>query len=85
MKTDFSKHIVCDDGNEREFHFARVNSAAIYYHVSVVDVDEKLYTATVVLDDNSKWKIQPDNFPSWLFNVEPKLAEVIEAEEKQTT
>lgn len=83
MKTDFSKQVTCDDGVQREFHFARVNSAAIYYHVSVVDADEKLYTATIVLDENGKWKIQPDNFPAWLLDAEPALSQIIEAEEKQ--
>jgi hypothetical protein len=85
MKTDFSKRINCDDGHEREFHFARVNSAAIYYHVSVIDTDGKLITATLFIDDNSKWKIQPENFPAWLYNAEPELAETIEQEEKQQT
>jgi hypothetical protein len=83
MKTDFSKHIICEDGHEREFHFARINSAAIYYHVSVIDTDGKLITATLYIDDNGKWKIQPENFPAWLFSAETELAETIEQEEKQ--
>jgi hypothetical protein len=83
MKTDFSKHIICEDGHDREFHFARVNSAAIYYHVSVIDTDGKLITATLFIDENGKWKIQPEDFPAWLYGTEPKLAQVIEKEEKQ--
>lgn len=83
MKTDFSKRIICEDGHEREFHFARVNSAAIYYHVSVIDVDGSLYTATILLDDNSQWKIQADGIPAWFYGAEPKLAQIIETEEKQ--
>lgn len=78
MKTDFSKFIICDDGHEREFHFARVNSAAIYFHVSVIDGNGRLLTATVARDENGHWKIQPQDFPEWLNRAEPLLALTID-------
>lgn len=82
MKGDFSRNIICEDGLQREFHFARIaNSAAIYFHVSVIDVDGKLLTATVMLDDNGQWKMQTHDFPGWFNNVEPQLAHTIEEEE----
>ena len=80
MKTDFSKFIICDDGHEREFHFARINSAAIYFHVSVIDNDGKLLTATVARDESSQWRIQPEDFPEWLKRAEPLLASAIDHE-----
>jgi len=82
MKTDFSKFILCDDGFEREFHFARVNSAAIYFHVSVIDNDGKLLTATVARDESGQWKIQSHDFPEWLNRAEPLLARSIDQEDK---
>ena len=77
MKTDFSKNIVCNDGLQREFHFARINSAAIYFHVSVIDVDGKLLTATMLIDDSGQWRMQTHDFPEWFNSVEPKLARSI--------
>jgi hypothetical protein len=82
MKTDFSKYIMCEDGFEREFHFARVNSAAIYFHVSVIDKDGKLLTATMARDDTGHWKIQPQDFPAWLSHAEPALAHTIDQQDK---
>lgn len=81
MKTDFSRNIVCNDGLLREFHFARINSAAIYFHVSVIDVDGKLLTATMLIDDSGQWKMQTHDFPEWFNSIEPKLARTIEEEE----
>jgi len=74
MKSDFSKFIICDDGREREFHFARTNTAAIYYHVSVIDSDGKLLTVTMGIDEDGQWKMQSQDMPEWLQRTEPMLA-----------
>ena len=55
METDFATTILCTDGQEREFHFARINSVAIYFHISVVVNSGRLLTGTLAREVNGRW------------------------------
>lgn len=81
MKTDFSTTIRCTDGREREFHFARINSVAIYYHVSVVDSSGRLITATMARDESGHWKLHEHELPGWFIKAEPQLGNLVEQKE----
>ena len=78
MKTDFSTIILCTDGQEREFHFARINSVAIYFHISVVDSSGHLITATLARNENGQWKLHEPELPGWFITAEPKLGNEVE-------
>jgi hypothetical protein len=78
METDFSTIILCTDGQEREFHFARINSVAIYFHISVVDNSGRLVTATLVRDENGHWKLHERELPRWFITAEPQLGSQVE-------
>ena len=78
METDFSKTITCNDGQEREFHFARINSVAIYFHISVLDKNTALVTATMVMDENGQWKLRETELPNWFKQAEPELSDAVE-------
>lgn len=78
METDFSTTILCKDGQERAFHFSRINSVAIYFHISVVDSNGQLVTATLVRDENSKWKLHEPELPNWFITAEPQLSNEVE-------
>jgi len=78
METDFSNTILCTDGQERVFHFARINSVAIYYHISVVDDNSRLITATLVRDETGNWKLHEHELPLWFKKAEPELGNTIE-------
>jgi hypothetical protein len=79
MKTDFSTTILCTDGLEREFHFARINnSVAIYFHVSVVDNSGQLVTATLARDAANHWKLHEQELPGWFITAEPELGNEVE-------
>jgi hypothetical protein len=76
MTTDFSTTILCKDGQEREFHFARINSVAIYFHISVVD--GRLITATLARNENGQWKLHEHELPNWFITAEPELGNEVE-------
>ena len=78
METDFSSTILCTDGQEREFHFARINSVAIYFHISVVDNSGRLITATLARDETGHWKLHEQELPAWFLKAEPELGNTIE-------
>jgi hypothetical protein len=78
METDFSTTILCTDGQEREFHFARINSVAIYFHVSVVDNSGRLVRATLARDENGHWKLHESELPGWFITAEPELGNQVE-------
>jgi hypothetical protein len=78
METDFSTTILCTDGQEREFHFARINSIAIYFHISVVDSSGRLITATLARDENGRWKLHEQELPGWFITAEPELSNQVE-------
>lgn len=78
METDFSTTIVCADGKEREFHFARINSVAIYFHISVVDSSGQLITATLARDAANHWKLHEHELPRWFITAEPALGKEVE-------
>lgn len=79
METDFSCFITCADGQEREFHFTRINSStAIYFHIAAVDRDTKLFSATLARGDSSQWRLQETDLPDWFKDQEPKLADIIQ-------
>jgi hypothetical protein len=78
METDFSTIILCTDGQEREFHFARINSVAIYFHISVVDNNGRLVTATLARDENGRWKLHEPELPGWFITAEPELGNQVE-------
>ena len=78
METDFSTIIKCTDGQEREFHFARINSIAIYFHISVVDSSGRLITATLARDENGHWKLHEPELPGWFITAEPELGSQVE-------
>jgi hypothetical protein len=78
MEKDFSTTILCTDGQERVFHFARINSVAIYFHVSVVDNSGRLITATLKRDENSHWKLHEQELPRWFITAEPELRNEVE-------
>lgn len=78
METDFSTIILCTDGQEREFHFVRINSVAIYFHISVVDNNGRLITATLARDENSRWKLHEPELPGWFIRAEPELGNQVE-------
>jgi hypothetical protein len=78
METDFSTTIMCTDGQEREFHFARINSVAIYFHISVVDNSGRLVTATLVRDEGGRWKLHEQELPAWFKKAEPQLGDMVE-------
>jgi hypothetical protein len=78
METDFSSTILCTDGQEREFHFARINSVAIYFHISVVDDSGRLITATLARDELGRWKLHEQELPAWFKKAEPELSNAIE-------
>ena len=77
METDFSTSIVCNDGRIRKFHFARINSVAIYYHISVFD-NAALVTATLALDEKGHWKLRETELPGWFKQAEPDLSDTVE-------
>ena len=81
METDFSKTITCNDGQVREFHFARINSVAIYFHISVFDKDSALVTGTLARDENGQWKLHETELPNWFKHAEPELSEAVEVKE----
>jgi hypothetical protein len=78
METDFSTTILCKDGQKREFHFARINSVAIYFHISVVDSNGRLITATLARDEKGQWKLHEQELPNWFITVEPELGNEVE-------
>lgn len=78
METDFSTTILCTDGQKREFHFARINSVAIYFHISVVDNSGRLITATLARDQNGRWKLHDQELPGWFITAEPELGNQVE-------
>lgn len=78
METDFSTIILCADGQEREFHFLRINSVAIYFHISVVDSTGRLITATLARDEAGHWKLHEAELPRWFITAEPALGNEIE-------
>jgi hypothetical protein len=78
MEKDFSTTILCTDGQEREFHFARINSVAIYFHISVVDNSGRLVTATLARDENNRWKLHEQELPRWFITAEPELGNEVE-------
>ena len=78
METDFSTTILCTDGQEREFHFVRINSVAIYFHISVVDSSGRLITATLARDESGDWKLHSPELPPWFITAEPELGDHIE-------
>lgn len=78
METDFSTTIECMDGQRREFHFARINSVAIYFHISVFDKGTELVTATLAMDENGHWKLREPDLPDWFKKAEPELSEAVE-------
>jgi hypothetical protein len=78
MEKDFSTTILCTDGQEREFHFARINSVAIYFHISVVDSSGRLITATLARDENGHWKLHEQELPGWFIKAEPELSNQVE-------
>jgi hypothetical protein len=78
MATDFSTTILCTDGQKREFHFARINSVAIYFHVSVVDNSGRLIRATLARDENGHWKLHESELPGWFITAEPELGNEVE-------
>jgi hypothetical protein len=78
MEKDFSTIILCTDGQEREFHFARINSVAIYFHISVVDNSGRLVTATLARDENGRWKLHESELPGWFITAEPELGNQVE-------
>lgn len=78
MEKDFSTIILCKDGLEREFHFARINSVAIYFHISVVDNSGRLVTATLARDENGQWKLHEPELPGWFITAEPELGNQVE-------
>lgn len=78
METDFSTSIVCTDGQERKFHFARINLVAIYFHISVFDNNDRLITATLARDENGRWKLRESELPGWFKKAEPELSEAVE-------
>jgi hypothetical protein len=81
METDFSKTITCNDGQVREFHFARINSVAIYFHISVFDKSSALITGTLARDENGQWKLRETELPNWFKHAEPELSEAVEVKE----
>lgn len=78
METDFSSNIICSDGQKREFHFARINSVAIYFHVSVFDSRAQLITATLARDEHGQWKLHETELPDWFKKAEAELGNTIE-------
>ena len=78
METDFSTTILCTDGQERVFHFARINSVAIYFHISVVDSSGRLITATLARDSTNHWKLHEEELPRWFITAEPELGNEVE-------
>jgi hypothetical protein len=78
METDFSTTILCTDGQERVFHFARINSVAIYFHISVVDSSGRLITATLARDSSNHWKLHEQELPRWFITAEPELGNEVE-------
>jgi hypothetical protein len=78
METDFSNAILCSDGKERVFHFARINSVAIYFHVSVVDDGGRLITGTLARDESGHWKLHEQELPAWFKKAEHELGDTIE-------
>jgi hypothetical protein len=78
METEFSTTILCKDGQKREFYFTRINSVAIYFHISVVDSSGRLITATLARDENSQWKLHEHELPNWFINAEPDLGNEVE-------
>lgn len=77
MNTDFSATIHCFDGKNREFHFARINSVAIYFHVSVVDDRQKLITGTLAMNEAGQWKLRERELPDWFLQAEPELGDMV--------
>jgi len=77
MQTDFSNSILCTDGQIREFHFARINSVAIYFHISVLD-GNRLLTGTLARSENGQWELQEKELPTWFKKAEPELGNTIE-------
>lgn len=78
METEFSTTILCKDGQKREFYFTRINSVAIYFHISVVDSSGRLITATLARDENNQWKLHEHELPNWFINAEPDLSNEVE-------
>lgn len=78
MQKDFSTTILCKDGLEREFYFVRINSVAIYFHISVVDNSGRLITATLARDENGRWKLHEPELPGWFITAEPELGNQVE-------
>lgn len=78
METEFSTTILCKDGQEREFYFTRINSVAIYFHISVVDNSGRLITATLARNENGQWKLHEHELPNWFINAEPDLSNEVE-------
>ena len=78
METDFSKNINCIDGQTREFHFARINSMAIYYHISTLDTNNKLVTATMIMDENGRWQLREPELPDWFKQAEHELCDAVQ-------
>lgn len=81
MQTDFSTTILCTDGQKREFHFARINSVAIYFHISVVDSSGRLITATLARDEGGRWRLHEHELPGWFIKAEPELGNLVELKE----
>lgn len=77
METDFSTTIFCFDGQTREFHFARINSVAIYFHVSVVDNNQQLITGTLAMNENGQWQLRERELPDWFMQAEPELCDSV--------
>jgi hypothetical protein len=78
MNTDLSTTIRCIDGQIREFHFTRINSTAIYYHISVVDDNGRLLTGTLARNEMNDWKLRELELPAWFIAAESQFTITVE-------
>lgn len=84
MQIQFTRNIqftklVKSEGRLREFNFRKMNGIPDQFHVDVSD-DRGNRIMFRMQKDSNHWKINNQQLPKWIWDVEDKLHEVIEEE-----
>ena len=67
------------EGRLREFNFRKLGGENEgIFTIDVVDDRGNRILFKVQKDDSQQWKIQPQQLPKWVMDVEPKLHEILE-------
>ena len=75
----FSKLIKLD-GRLREFNFRKFSTPSNQIHVDVSDERGSRHIFKMQRSEADEWKIDDKNLPVWIYEVEEKLNEAIQAE-----